>query len=213
MNTPVWTYAWGSCLVLLAAAFIAAGFWQGSGWLSLTPPASVTVPNPAPDVIAGAELPLYQAAFTAWAVLLLLIPAYGTVWRRHKPLEAQVWLAFWTVSWVAYAVHLYVSMFWFFGGDFAAMTTSTRVSAFWPGLVIALWWPLDAALALRGVPDRGWVWGQRVVIHVLVLVLFVGGSAVKGELNTVKLIGALLLVVALLAMVRWFIYGRGQVRP
>ena len=213
MSKPVWIYAWGAALILLAVAFFAAGQLQDSGWLSLIPPASEANPNPKPDVAEGQALPLYQAAFTAWAVVLLLIPAFATVWRRHKVVASQVWLAFWTASWGAYIVHLYVSAFWFFGGDFQAMINSTRVSAFWPGMVIAVWWPLDILLALKGVAERGWVWMQRVVIHLLVLVLFVGGSTVMGELMTIKIIGALLLGVAALAMVRWFILGRGQVRP
>jgi len=213
VTKAIWTYAWGLTLILLVGAFVAAGLWQDSGMLSLVPPPSDINPNPVPDVAAGQALPLYQSAFTAWAVVLLLIPAYATVWRRHKLRGAQVWLAFWTTSWVAYIVHLYVSAFWFFGGDFQAMTNSTRVSAFWPGMLIAIWWPLDILLALRGVAERGWVWGQRIVLHLFVLVLFVGGSAVMGELITVKLIGAVLLAVAMLAMVRWFTLGRGQVRP
>jgi hypothetical protein len=209
----IWTYAWVLGAILVVAAFVFASGWQDSGLLSLTPPPTAAVPNPAPDVTLDQALPLYQSAFTAWAVLILLIPAYATVWRRNKPTQSHVWLAFWTVSWIAYIIHLYVSAFWFFGGDFAAMTASTRVSAFWLGMIIAVWWPFDIALALRGAADTGWVRLQRSLIHVLVLVLFVGGSAIKGELLSAKIIGAILLLVAVLAAVRWFILGRRQVRP
>jgi len=100
---------------------------------------------------------------------------------------------FWTTSYIAYIIHLAVSMFWFFEGDFSAMTSSTRVSAFWPGMVIVLWWGLDIALA--GTQAK-WVTVQRVMIHVLVFVLFVGGSAVKGETALIQLMG-------------WALFGTG----
>jgi len=180
---------------LLTLALAGAGLLQDAGLLSRIPPPTVAVPEPAPDVAVGAEFPLYLSAFTAWAALLLLIPVYATVWRSHEK-GSQVWLAFWTTSWIAYVVHLLVSMFLFFQGDFGWMTTSSRVSAFWPGMIIAIWWPIDILLAKR---TAGWVTIQRVLIHVLVLVLFVGGSAVKGEMLTVQMIGWALAAAALFA--------------
>lgn len=176
-------------LALVVSAFAAAYLAQDSGMLSLTPPPSDAIPNPSPDAL-GKELALYASAFTAWAALLLLIPAYISVWFKT---HYQNWLAFWTTSYIAYIIHLAVSMFWFFEGDFSAMTSSTRVSAFWPGMVIVLWWGLDIALA--GTQAK-WVTVQRVMIHVLVFVLFVGGSAVKGETALIQLMG-------------WALFGTG----
>jgi len=189
--------AWGAMALLIGLAFLAAWITQGWNLLSLTPPATEAVPTPAPDVAVGEELSLYQSAYTAWAALVLLIPAYLFIWGRPS-----AWLAFWTTSYLAYLVHLAVSGLVFFGGDFAAMTSSSRVSAFWPGMGIVLWWGIDIALALASTRGR-WVTAQRVALHLLVLVLFVGGSAVKGELMMVQLIGWALLGLALAAGLKW----------
>lgn len=189
-DSPIkaWVGASMAMAALLILALVAAWLFQDSLLLSRIPPATEAVPTPEPDVALGEELPLYQSAFTAWAALVLLTPAYAFVWtRRRGAAEMRRWLAWWTVAWVAYVVHLGISMFLFFQGDFAWMTSSSRVSAFWPGMVIAVWWPLDCWLARR--PDVGWVTVQRVAIHLLVFVLFVGGSAVKGELWFAQMLG------------------------
>ncbi|WP_339106803.1 hypothetical protein [Roseovarius rhodophyticola] len=100
-------------------------------------PATEANPNPQPDTDETTILALYQSAFTAWAALILLIPAYAYYLSQGAN---RGWLAFWTVSYLAYLVHLYVSAFLFFGGDFAWMTSSSRVSAFWPGMLLIPWW-------------------------------------------------------------------------
>ncbi len=165
---------------------------QSSNLLSLIPPPTDANPTPVADVSPDRVLSLYQSAFTAWAALLLLIPAYIFVWFRTHYTS---WLAFWAVSYLAYVIHLYVSAFWFFEGDFQAMTNSSRVSAFWPGMVILIWWGMDVAIGLRRTHAK-WVTVQRVIVHVLVFVLFVGGSAVKGETAMIQLMG-------------WALFGAG----
>ncbi len=197
--------AYGALVALLVLAFSVAAMLQDSGLLSRIPPVSPDVPTPTPDVAEGAEYPLYLSAFTAWAALLLLLPVYATVWRSDQQGRA-IWLSYWTVSWIAYVVHLLVAMFLFFQGDFAWMTSSSRVSAFWPGMLIAVWWPIDILLARR---QATWVIVQRLLIHVLVLVLFVGGSAVKGEIVTVQVIGWVLAISALVAAL---IFSRRRLR-
>lgn len=191
----IYASLYGMAFVILA--FIAAFLWQSSGVLSLVPPPTDTNPTPAPDVTPDRVLALYQSAFTAWAALLLMIPAYIFIWFRTHYAS---WLAFWAVSYVAYIIHLYISAFWFFEGDFTAMTTSSRVSAFWPGMLILLWWGIDVAIGLKRAHGK-WVTTQRAIIHVLVLVLFVGGSAVKGETALVQLMGWALLGAGIGALV------------
>jgi len=188
----VWWIVVAAMVVLLGAAFTAASVLQKANLLSLIPPPTDASPNPSADVTPDRVLSLYQSAFTAWAALVLLVPAYIFVWFRTHYAK---WLAFWAVSYVAYVIHLYVSAFWFFEGDFAAMTTSSRVSAFWPGMAILVWWGVDVLIGLAKMQGK-WVTIQRVIVHVLVFVLFVGGSAVKGETALIQLMG-------------WALFGAG----
>lgn len=182
----------------MVAAFAAASMTQDMGLLSLIPPASEAVPNPVADT--DDPLALGQAAYTAWAVLVLLIPAYAAVILQGA---GRVWLAFWSAAWVGYAVHLYVSAFWFFGGDFDWMQNTSRVSAFWPGMALLVWWPVDIALGLAGQRSV-WVTVQRVALHIGAFVLFFGGSAVMGELTLVKVLGAALAATVLICAAMWW---------
>jgi len=184
---------------LMVAAFAGAQATQDLGLLSLIPPASEAVPNPAADT--DDPLALGQAAYTAWVALSLLIPAYAAILLRGA---GRTWLAFWSAAWVAYAVHLYVSAFWFFGGDLEWMQNTTRVSAFWPGMVLLVWWPVDIALGVSSA-QGALVKLQRIVLHVGSFVLFFGGSAVMGELTAVKVLGgafALVVIGALVVQIR-----------
>ncbi len=205
MNRSIaWPVALLLFVGLVIAAFAAASTFQGANLLSLVPPPTDANPNPAPDVPPDRVLALYQSAFTAWVALILLIPAYVFVWSKAR---YQSWLAFWTVSYLAYVIHLYVSAFWFFGGDFTAMTTSSRVSAFWPGMVVLVWWGVDVAVGFMKAQGR-WVTVQRVIVHVLVFVLFVGGSAVKGEGVLIQLLGWALLAAGIGALIAYFMNRR-----
>ncbi len=183
---------------LIALAFWAATVFEGSGLLSTVPPATEANPNPQPDTDETTILALYQSAFTAWAALILLIPAYAYYLSQGAN---RAWLVFWTVSYLAYLVHLYVSAFLFFGGDFAWMTSSSRVSAFWPGMLLIPWWGVDIALAFKGLEAR-WVRLQRGILHLGTFVLFFGGSAIKGETITIKALGVALALVAVVSVIK-----------
>lgn len=194
--------AYGVLIGGLALSLVVAWLLSGSGIMSLTSPGGTE-----PDAV-GREFWLYLSAFTAWVTTLLLIPVFAAVWVRSRSTQAYaIWHAFWSAGLVAYLAHLAVSMFGFFGGDFAWMTRSTRVSAFWPGMILAVWWAVDVWLA-KTRDDMGWVAVQRGLVHVLAFVLFVGGSAVKGELLTIRGIGVVLSVVAVAAALNWLFLRR-----
>lgn len=181
----------------MAAALIAAMMLKDTGSMSLIPPGGT-----APDA-EGREFWLHLSAYSAWVTTLLLIPAYLFVLSADR---APDWRAFWAAGYVAYLIHLAISAFGFFDGDFAWMTNSSRVSAFWPGMVLALWWGVDVLLSHR---SGGWVNIQRVAVHIMAFVLFFGGSTVMGELLTIKIIGYLLLAVTLVSTIRWAAIRRG----
>ena len=199
----IWRISFAAMIASVIGAFLAALTLQNAGLLSLVPPVTWENPEPVADVIQGEELSLYASAFTAWAALFLLLPVYVFVWSaRRSETDYTVWLAFWTVSFFAYLIHLAVSMFWFFGGDFEAMTTSSRVSAFWPGMIICLLWGFDIRLGLRKVKGFA-VIVYRSVVHLMVFVLFFGGSAFTGELTSVKMLGMALFAAMITGMTLW----------
>ena len=199
----MWFGSTGLALGLICVAFVAASMLQDTGILSLTPPATWDNVNPLPDVEAGNTLALYQSAFTAWVALILLVPVFGFVWfAGRSETDYVAWLSFWTVSYVAYLIHLFVSMVLFYGGDFEAMTNTSRVSAFWPGMAIVVLWAVDILLGFKRAKGIA-VQVYRTVVHALVFVLFLGGSAIAGELTTVKMLGLALLLAAVIGPSVW----------
>ena len=189
-------------VVALAAAFIASQLLADSDWLSPVPPATDADPNPTADVSDGRLVELYRSAFTAWAALLLFLPAAVSMfggWGRSSR-----WRNWWSVSFVAFAVHMFWSMFVFFDGDIGRMTSTSRVAAFWPGIVLLVWWAVDVVAAWAQPSPSRWVEVQRYGVHALAFVLFVGGSAVTGETMLIRLIGGALFLVVAVSLARRF---------
>ena len=189
------------CLAaLLLLAFWAASVLQDSGFLSPIPPASEENPTPVADTPPERMVDLYRAAFTAWAALLLFIPAIFAFFKGGGHEKNLTWKHYWTVSFIAFSVHMYWSMVGFFQGDIAWMTTSTRVSAFWPGIALLIWWGIDVALAWLHPTPAKWIKWQRQVVHVVALIMFVGGSLGTGETLPIRAIGLVALVLGISAM-------------
>ncbi len=190
--------AGGLSVAFIAMAFMAAMITQDNGTMSLTPPPSAGNPNPAPDIESARTL--HTAAYTAWAALILVTPAFlAFPFRKTSQKAAQIWRPFWTAAYVAYFIHILYCMHAFFGWDFDWMRNTTRVSAFWPGMIVLLWWPIDVALAWSGVKAR-WVDIQRLILTVVLFVLFVGGSLATGETELIRLMGGALLIAMLAAL-------------
>ncbi len=195
---------WTLCAVLIGTAFVAASLTDESGILSLSPPPTPSNPNPEPDVTSENAVVLYQAAYTAWVALVLTLPAMAMVWTRRRSIaDWHVWRLFWTVGFVAFLIHMVWSMGVFFGGDIGWMTTSSRVSAFWPGIIFLIWWAVDVALAWTRSEDQIWITIQRRIVHIAAFILFVGGSVVKGETLLIKMLGIAFVMATISGGIRW----------
>src|ERR1044071_477762 len=106
-----------ACLVLvLGGAFLAASLTQSMDVFRLVPPPP---DDSAPNIFQEAQrLHLHRTFFTAWAALILVTPALCTfIFRRSSESAARYWLAFWTVSFIAFLVHFYWAVSVMFGND------------------------------------------------------------------------------------------------
>ncbi|MGB7320995.1 MAG: hypothetical protein WBC95_06260, partial [Albidovulum sp.] len=58
-----------------------------------------------------------------------------------------------------------------------------------------------------------WVRVERIMLHVVIFVLFVGGSAVMGELPAAKIIGLALFALGAVSFAQWakrrYLEGKG----
>jgi len=192
------------CLVIaLAGAFLAASFTSDKNIFQLAHPQGGE-----PDTFpVGQRLDLHRTFFTAWAALILVTPALCTfLFRRNSESAARYWLAFWTVSFLAFLVHFYWAVVVLFGNDWHRIFQAhARVSAPIPDTIVMVWWGVDVMLAWLMQSEKTWVRVQRMVVHLAVLVLFFLGSALQGELVWSRAIGYAMGAAVLASVIYWFI--------
>ena len=186
---------WLAAITLLG--LVTAAALTGPWWFPLT----------AADGSVRAEV-LQRTFHTAWSTMLVLLPAVVTFWRRGSSARAAaVWRVYWTLGYVAYAIHLVWAVGLFFRFDLTRMVNSPEfVTLPRLGMVVTVWWGVDVALAWRSPAEPGWVRAQRIVIHILIVGLFIAGSLLEGSYAVSRGMGLLLAagVVAGIVGRLWF---------
>jgi len=190
--------ALGLGLALSILAAIAAILTESSGFLSTLPPIGQDAQTPTADVGEDDRFKLYFAAFSAWAALMLFVPA---VVRFCQSGSSEAWRFWWTASYIAFLIHMAWTVLVFFGGNLEAVMNSTRVSAPIPGFLLLLWWGLDVILAWSQTTGK-LISIQRVILHVGAFILFIGGSAATGETVLIKIIGIVAALIMIAALVK-----------
>lgn len=184
-------------VLTLAAAFLAAWFTRELPIFSLQPP-----DGGAADILPGQRLDLHRTFFTIWAALVLVAPALCLFPFRHRSaFAAEWWLAFWTASLLAFAVHFYWAVVVVFGNDWQRILNTARVSAPRLDTVFAVWWVVDVLLAWLLRSEALWVRAQRWGVHLLAFVLFFMGAGREGELPASRALGWALAVAVALSLV------------
>jgi len=198
-------------VIVLGGAFLTASLTQQKKIFSLSPPAEKNAPPDVqvpPDMRETQRLDLHRTFFTAWAALILVTPALCTfLFRRSSRSSAGFWLAFWTVSFIAFLIHFYWAVVVIFGSDWHRIFNTTRVSAALPDTIFTVWWGLDVLLAWLVQSEGVLVRIQRALVHLFAFVLFFAGSALQGEIWWSKALGfamgATVLVAFLIWCIRW----------
>lgn len=188
------------CLAsLLALSLATAWFTRDVSIFSLSPP-----DGGAPDMRADQRFDLHFTFFTIWSALLLVIPALCLLpFRSRSAFAAQWWLAFWTASLIAFAIHFYWAVQVIFGGDWARILHTPRVTAPRLDTVFAIWWCADVLIAWLLRSEAVWVRVQRIGVHLLAFLLFFMGAAREGELLASHALGWSLGIAAASALAWW----------
>ena len=117
--------------------------------------------------------------------MVLLIPAFcAFIFHTSSRKIEGYWLAFWTVSLVAFWIHFYIAVHVFFDGDWQLITSDvSRHLVAIPTIdtVVAIWWTVDVLLAWTIRPDVAWIRFQRITNHFVVFALFILGSTKEGH--------------------------------
>jgi len=193
-------------VLLLGGSFVVAHYTQvGDTLFSLTPKVAPGTDIPALDIIPTDKRYVFHATiYTVWATMLLSVPAFCTVWFiRRSPAAGAYWLAFWSVGLVAMLVHLYLSMGVLFEWNWTHILSDTvRVTIPVPDLVLTAWWIVDVGLGWWLLHSRGIVLhGQRLLLHIALLTVFLIGFIREGETDLSRLIGLACAATVLIALV------------
>jgi len=195
------------CLaVALGGAFLAASLTSEQELFQLVPPEG----GPHDKFEAVQRLDLHRTFFTAWAALILVTPALCTFLFRHKSeAVARYWLAFWTVSFIAFGVHFYWAVSVLFGNDWSRiLQAQARVSAPIIDTIVFVWWGVDVLVAWLVKSENVWICMQRVLLHFAVFLLFLLGSALEGELFLSKALGFAMGAAVVASGIYWVISKR-----
>jgi hypothetical protein len=186
-------------VLLSLAALLAAWLTRDQAIFSLLPPGGA-----APDMRPEQRFDLHVTFVTVWATIALVTPALCLFpFSRGSAVAWRYWLAFWTVSLLAFAIHFYWAVVLVFGNDWSRILDTPRVSAPRLDTVFAVWWVVDVLLAWFHRSDALWVRAQRLLVHLLAFVLFFMGAAREGELLLSRAIGYAMAAAVLVALLTW----------
>lgn len=186
-------------VLLSLAALLAAWLTRDQAIFSLLPPGGA-----APDMRPQQRFDLHVTFFTIWATIALVTPALCLFpFIRGSAVAWRYWLAFWTVSLLAFAIHFYWAVVLVFGNDWSRILDTPRVSAPRLDTVFAVWWVADVLLAWFHRSDALWVRTQRLLVHLLAFILFFMGAAREGELPLSRAIGYAMAAAVLVALLTW----------
>jgi hypothetical protein len=186
-------------VLLSAAALLAAWLTQHQALFSLLPPGGNVA-----DVGPHQRFDLHATFFTVWATIFLVTPALCLFpFAGQSALAGRYWLAFWTVSLLAFAIHFYWAVVLVFGNDWSRILNTPRVSAPRLDTAFAIWWVADVLLAWFYRSDALWIRVQRVGVHLLAFILFFMGAAREGELLLSRVIGYTMAAAVLVAVLIW----------
>ena len=179
--------AWGSFAALALLSIM-------SSWVLISTDALASIAGFAPRDSAYNFIS-YLATFSGWIALVLLFPTFLSIWGQDYKSRA-VWLAFWTVSMSAFLVYVGIGLFLHALGEPNWMHERARFDIYWPSILLAIWWLFDVVRAwTRGT----WVTVQRMLLHIIIVMLFVETAGINGELLMIKILGWSLLVISVIS--------------
>jgi hypothetical protein len=163
----------------------------------------------------------YRVIFTIWAAVVLLTPALCFFALPDRDDDGAWWRLFWTFSYLAFLTHIYWTVIGTFHGDLNAIfhsqegvaTEADRVVEHpGPDFALVAVWGLDVVLAWTTGQDRRWRKIERLVVHILVFVMFVGATVLASKASVcVHALGiAMTVAVLACATIRGWAYVRSR---
>jgi hypothetical protein len=163
---------------------------------------------------ATMELGFYRTVYTIWVTTALVTPALcafslpGDSARKRN-----IWVLFWTFSFVTYLVHAGYALFSVYQGSMKEFLAGQGTFPAIINVIFTAWWTLDVLLAWFHTSASRWVQIERVVGHWFIGLTFVASTVFlkHGFVNVIGIAMTLSVVICLLA--RFDAWRRAAVAP
>jgi hypothetical protein len=153
---------------------------------------------------ATTDLGLSRTMYTIWATTVLVTPALcAFALPGRSQTKANYWLLFWTVAFLAYAVHVYYAVFVEYHGSMAELLEGQGTFPAAINLIFTVWWAFDLVLAWA-YADAAWIRIQRIAGHWFIGLTFVASTVFlkHGFINAIGLVLTVTVAVCLVLRLR-----------
>lgn len=155
------------------------------------------------------RLDFYRTVYTIWATAVLVTPALcAFALPGDSPVKSNVWLLFWTFSFIVYIVHLLYAVLGVYHGSFREFIDGQGWFPALNNVVFTAWWTFDLALAWFYRSEQDWVWKQRVAAHIYIGGTFVLATVVLKH-GFINVIGVTMTLALLVCLVIRYDHARG----
>jgi hypothetical protein len=150
------------------------------------------------------DLGLYRTIYTIWVTTALATPALCAFFLPGNSARKQnIWILFWTFSFLAYLVHMAYAIFSVYHGSFHEFVSGQGVFPAIINIVFTLWWTLDVMLAWLSDNQSRWIHIQRVAAHIFIALTFLAATIVLNH-GFIRVIGLLMTAaIAVSLMIRY----------
>jgi hypothetical protein len=131
--------------------FVAFGFLLGAALLAAE---------------ATMDMGFYRTVYTIWATAALVAPALcAFVLPGNSQRQRNIWILFWTFSFIVYLVHMAYAIFSVYHGSMKEFLAGQGIFAAINNVIFTAWWALDIYLAWFRDSGARWIRIERVAAH------------------------------------------------
>jgi hypothetical protein len=147
------------------------------------------------------DMGMARTVYTIWVTAALVTPALcAFALPGNSQRIRNVWLLFWTFSFIAYLFHMGYAIFSVYEGSMQKFLIGQGVFAAINNVAFTLWWTLDVLLAWFYHQDARWLRIERVAGHIYIGLTFVLSTVFlkHGFINVIGLIMTASVIICLM---------------
>jgi hypothetical protein len=147
------------------------------------------------------DLGFYRTVYTIWATTALVTPALcAFALPADSNRRRNIWLLFWTFSFLVYLVHMGYAVFSVYHGRAREFLDGQGVFPSIINVLFTVWWAIDLSLVWIFASDARWVRIERAAAHVFIGLTFFASTVIlkRGFINVLGILMTASVLVCLM---------------